>query len=123
MWPHQADDHVTTIVMISATTYTPDRTGTPVAVVTIRGIVYMIKGMVNIGVITIVIVTGTPLLGLDVTTLLLSVGLGLMDQTDHHNQHVLAETNPTRISKILSAGRITMLQDHAEGGMRRKSMM
>ena len=98
MWPHRADGHVTTIAMTSSTTYTPDRTGTPaVEVLIFHVILHIIKDVVNIGGITTVIVAGTPVLGLAAITLLLDVGLGLMDQTGHHNQHILAETNSTRI--------------------------
>jgi len=98
MWPHRADDHVTTSVMISATTYTPDRTDTlAVADVTIHVVMNMISDVVNIGGIMTLIVASTPVLGLNVTTLLLGVGLGLIDQTVRQNRHALAETNTSRI--------------------------
>jgi len=100
MCPHWVNGHVTTRVMISATTYNLDRTrNLVVAVVTIHVIVHMLKGVVSIGGITMVIVVGNPVLRLAVTTLLLDVRSSLVDQTGRQNQHVLAETNPTRISK------------------------
>jgi len=93
-----------------------------VAVVTIHVIMYMIKELVKIGGITTVIVVITPVLGLTVTTLLLDVGSGLMDQTGHHNLHDLAEINSNRNLRNLGAGKINILQAHAGVGMRRKKM-
>jgi len=69
-----------------------------------------------------VIVVIAAVLGLTVTTLLLDIGSGLMDQTGHQNLHDLAETNPNTSLRNLGAGRINILQAHAGVGLRRKKM-
>ena len=73
----------------------------------------MIKDVVNIREIMTVIVAVILVLGLALTTLILGIGSGLIDQTGHHNQQVLAETNLTNILKSSSTGKMIILQAHA----------
>jgi len=64
-----------------------------------------IRDVANIGRITVVTVEATPVTGLAVTTLPLVVGPDLMTQIGLHNQQILAEINPTRIIRNISAGK------------------